>query len=317
MHCRICGNSKDNTSYQAREMMFGLRETFNYFECSQCKCLQIAEFPEDMSAYYPENYYSFGAYSGDKFLGFKGSIKKKQYQWSALGGATYRNTLGKLIGKKEYAIFKELKVTKDTRILDVGCGNGRNFLYPLAEVGLKNLLGCDPFLANDLKYPNGLEIKKAEIFDIAGTWDIITYHHSFEHLPNPKQHFKKIVELLAPNGVCIIRIPTTSSYAWKHYRENWVQLDAPRHFFLYSEESMEILAQEAALDLYKIEDDATHFQFTGSEKYMKDIPLSAPKQRGFKKSLQRKLTNFKLNRKAKRLNKKGAGDQSAFYFRKK
>jgi len=36
-----------------------------------------------------------------------------------------------------------------------------------------------------------------------------------------------------PGGWCVIRIPTVSSFAWEHYREQWVQLDAPRHFFLH------------------------------------------------------------------------------------
>ena len=41
-------------------MMFGLREEFGYFQCSSCNCLQIDEFPKDISKYYStENYYSF------------------------------------------------------------------------------------------------------------------------------------------------------------------------------------------------------------------------------------------------------------------
>ena len=315
--CRVCLNSEGNTSYRAKEMMYGLREEFDYFECVGCGCLQIVEFPEDMSKYYPSDYYSFDEYEGRKFKGIKGAIKKKQYAWSALGGSFFQATFGKLIGKKEYKIFKGLGVDQNTRILDVGCGNGRNFQYPLAEVGFRNLLGCDPFLKSEINYSNGLKIKKAQVFDIDGKWDIITYHHSFEHLPNPKDHLRKVHELLDDEGICIVRIPTVSSYAWEHYREKWVQLDAPRHFFLHSNESMELLAKEAGFNIYKIEDDANHFQFIGSEKYLNDIPLSAPKQKGILASLKRKWNNQRFGRKAKRLNRMGKGDQSAFYFRKK
>tara|TARA_R110002049_G_scaffold13550_14_gene59038 strand:+ start:399 stop:1358 length:960 start_codon:yes stop_codon:yes gene_type:complete len=315
--CRVCNNTEGNNHYRAKEMMYGLREEFDYFECANCGCLQIVDFPADMSKYYPGDYYSFYQYDGKKFEGLKGAIKKKQYALSALGGLSFWSTIGKLIGKKEYRIFSQLNVNRETRILDVGCGNGRNFQYPLAEIGFKNLLGCDPYLPDDIHYPNGLEIKKSEVFEVEGKWDMITYHHSFEHLPNPKEHFKKVHELLDDDGVCIIRIPTVSSYAWEHYKEKWVQLDAPRHFFLHSNKSMTLLAEELGFDLYKIDDDANHFQFTGSEKYLNDIPLSAPKDKGILSSIKRKWKNYKYNKKAKRLNRLGKGDQSAFYFRKK
>ena len=42
-------------------MMFGYRETFTYFQCNLCRCLQIAEMPQDMSRYYPQDYYSFSS----------------------------------------------------------------------------------------------------------------------------------------------------------------------------------------------------------------------------------------------------------------
>ena len=57
--CRICGNAEGNHAYDVREMMFGTRETFRYFQCGRCHCLQIARIPDDMSRFYPGNYYSF------------------------------------------------------------------------------------------------------------------------------------------------------------------------------------------------------------------------------------------------------------------
>ena len=76
--CRICNNDKHNTQVIAREMMFGFRDEFSYFKCNICNCLQIAAFPDDMSKYYPENYYSFNEYKGNIFNGFSGLLKKKE-----------------------------------------------------------------------------------------------------------------------------------------------------------------------------------------------------------------------------------------------
>src|SRR5882757_7251102 len=57
--CKICGNSALNIPFTAREMMFGLRDEFEYFECSSCGCVQISEIPTNMEPYYPTKYYSF------------------------------------------------------------------------------------------------------------------------------------------------------------------------------------------------------------------------------------------------------------------
>ena len=43
--CRICDFSGDSPVYTVREMMYGLRDEFDYFQCAQCQCLQILEFP--------------------------------------------------------------------------------------------------------------------------------------------------------------------------------------------------------------------------------------------------------------------------------
>lgn len=311
--CRICGNTENGTSYQAREMMYGLRETFSYFQCGNCKCLQIVEIPKDMTSYYPVDYYSFSIYDGKKFKGLRGKVKIFQYKNSVLGSKLFKS----LFGIKEYEIFDGLHVHINSRILDVGCGNGHNFLYPLAEGGFKNLLGCDPFLSESIRYCNGLTVERSDIFDIGGSWDIITYHHSFEHLPNPKDNLKKIFDLLAEDGICILRIPTVSSYAWEHYRTNWVQLDAPRHLFLHSVESIETLADSVNMKLEKVVYDSNHFQFIGSEQYIKDIPLSVKKKKGLLASLKRTITKSNYQRKAYQLNRSGRGDQAAFFLRKK
>jgi 2-polyprenyl-3-methyl-5-hydroxy-6-metoxy-1,4-benzoquinol methylase len=315
--CKICGNSDENVQYIAKEMMYGMKDEFVYFECNVCHCLQIQEFPKDMSKYYPDNYYSFGKYNSGKFKGIFGSIIRKQYSFVINGGKFLRKIIALVTGDNNYSIFQGLGVNKNTKILDVGCGNGRSFLYPLAEIGFKNLLGCDPYLKTPFKYSNGLQIMNSKIYDVKGIWDIITYHHSFEHIDDPKENIRIVSELLAPNGVCIIRIPTVSSFAWEHYRTNWVQLDAPRHYFLHSVKSMQTLAEIANLELYKTVYDSTYFQFSGSEKYLNDIPLYAPRPRGLIKFIQRKFKKSQFRMRAKQFNYECKGDQAAFYFRKK
>ena len=314
--CRICQNSIGNTAYRTREMMYGLRDEFDYFQCSVCNCLQIAEFPLNMSRFYGDSYYSFNAYDGKKFKGPLGSIKRVLYTKMITGRPMVKRLVGLFTGPNDYGIFDGMDVSSDTRILDVGCGNGRSFLYPLAEIDFKHVQGCDPYLKEPIVYRNGLRINNTSIHNMCEAFDTITYHHSFEHIEDPLENLEKAFSLLSEGGVCIVRIPTVSSFAWEHYRTDWAQLDAPRHFFLHSIESMRLLAKKSGFELTNVVYDSTHFQFSGSEKYRNDTPLSAPRIKGIFKFVERKLKKFQYTRMAERLNREKKGDQACFFLKK-
>ena len=95
MICKVCGNSEDNKSFQIREMMFGYRDEFTYFECSKCGCLQIAKIPQNMGKYYPAKYYSFKKGKSNNFI--KQLLKRKKDEYALfkrgiIGKALYVNT---------------------------------------------------------------------------------------------------------------------------------------------------------------------------------------------------------------------------------
>ena len=56
--CKICGEKCIVAAYKVKEMYFGTKDEFTYYECGDCGCLQISVFPENVASYYPENYYS-------------------------------------------------------------------------------------------------------------------------------------------------------------------------------------------------------------------------------------------------------------------
>ncbi|MBV5336615.1 MAG: class I SAM-dependent methyltransferase, partial [Deltaproteobacteria bacterium] len=112
-----------------------------------------------------------------------------------------------------------------------------------------NLLGADPYLDADIQYKNGLKVLKKELHQIDGPFDLISLHHVFEHIDEPLKLLREAAARLAPLGVLLIRIPLADSKAWETYRQNWVQLDAPRHVYLHTHKSISLLAKEAGLHI--------------------------------------------------------------------
>jgi len=127
---------------------------------------------------------------------------------------------------------------------------------------------------------------------------------------------KDLHRLLKENRYILIRIPTVSSHAWRHYRENWVQLDAPRHLFLHSVKSLKHLAETNGFELIKVVYDSTEFQFVGSELYLRNIPLKAHCGKNIKNTLFNKDEIDEYRKKAEALNQMNDGDQACFILYK-
>lgn len=124
--------------------------------------------------------------------------------------------------------------------------------------------------------------------------------------------------LLRTGGHCVIALPTASSHAWRHYGVDWVQLDAPRHFYLHIIASMERLAQDAGFEVLGSEYDSGAIQFWGSEQYRRDIPLTDPRSYSVNPS-QSIFSAAQVEdyvRQARDLNALRQGDQVMFYLRR-
>ena len=314
--CKICRSESEAEEYSIREMMFGFKDVFQYFECPDCGCLQIASVPSDIEKYYDsKNYYSFT--HKQNWLNF--NLKRERAKFYMNGGGLIGQIISKKKPSKAFEAIGKLAPARSAKMLDVGCGGGE-ILYLLSKIGYTNLLGIDPYIDKNVQFENGLEIKKIDISDLdpALKWDIIMLHHVFEHIINPLETLASIKERLNPSGVAMIRIPTVSSYAWQHYRENWFQVDAPRHSFLHSRKSMEILAEESGLIIKDYYYDSSAMQFWASEQYLRDIPLMSEKSY----AQNRKGSIFSPGQirefvaKSEKLNNEGQGDQMVFILAK-
>ena len=315
--CKVCGNSINNKFYQVKEMQLGLREMFTYMECANCGCLQLKDIPADLGKYYPnENYYSFN-------LGLDIKDKPDALRKIKASYLLYKKNLllgGLLsIGYKAPDYFSWMKIPGikfNDSILDVGTGNG-GLLANLFKNGFTNLTGIDPFINSDHDY-GSVKVLKKDIYEMEGQFDYIMLHHAFEHMDEPLKVLFRLNELLKHNRYLLIRTPMMGNYSWKKYKENWMDIDAPRHIIIHSVESMKILAANAGFIVKQIVFDSNYMSFIGSEQYQKDIALPDPNSYSVNKEAagfsKEQIEQFK--KKAVEINKQQQGDQAAFYLYK-
>ncbi len=287
--CRICNIENNHPTFIGREMMFGTREEFEYFQCNACGCLQLKDIPKNLGKYYPSDYTPYALPEATKQgRNWFTRILQKQRCRTALFGKHYKvNSILKLIVDLPNALYESPNEVSsvdriisraglksfDAPILDVGCGIYSYWLASLEELGFTELLGVDPLIPGDQNY-GCIRITMSELCDVPGKFSLITLHHSLEHISNQEATLIQIEQHLMPDGVCVIRIPIIPSRVWEEYGTNWVELDTPRHLYLHSLKSLILLANNAGLEVFDIQYDTTAFEFYGSEMYARGIPLT-------------------------------------------
>ncbi len=304
--CRVCGGAIAST-LDVREMMFGTRELFRYERCGTCGCLQIAEIPADVARFYPSDYYSFAVKPPDALKRFRRRLKRRpilaapQPIAKLLRSAFPRDGL--------LHLYREIGVRTTDRILDVGTGSGEHVLA-LRDAGVAGAVGLDPFIAADIMDEGRVLVHKRELGAMSDSFDLVTFHHALEHVPDQVASLTHARARLAPKGRVLVRVPSVSSWAFEHYKTDWVNLDAPRHFCLHSHESMRVAAQRAGLVVDRLWCDSTAMSFMGSEQYRQDMPLMDPRSfaRTRHGSLFSPAERTEFERRAQALNRELRGD---------
>jgi SAM-dependent methyltransferase len=339
--CRVCGNAGGNRLHRAREMFAGTREEFTYVECAACGTLQLRDVP-DLARYYSDDYYSFRADSDahdDADASLRRRLRRRLGAFTRRRIAAYlcarrgtlgaaRHPLGWLASRVRAKQARDFPAyLRDTRlrlnfsprsaILDVGSGAGATLLL-LRGFGFRDLTGIDPFLDADIVYDAGTRVLKTELSDLKREFDLVLANHSIEHVAAPRAALAEINRLLRRGHYAVVRTPVVAR-AWESYKTDWVQLDAPRHLFIFNAATFIALASDAGFSVDEVRYDSTAFQFWGSELYARDIPLSDARSY-FANPDGSIFSRAQINaweEGAQALNARGEGDQAIFYLRKK
>jgi SAM-dependent methyltransferase len=238
-----------------------------------------------MGRHYPQNYYSFTA--------------SKQ---------SLRQRLRSLLRKTTAPDWLR-HVSKTASIIDLGCGRGA-LLHEMHGYGFRRLRGYDPYLPASSNSAGGIMISNERP---EGFFDVVMMHHSLEHVPDPKAALRDALTLLAPAGELIIRVPLRQGEPWRRYGKDWVHLDPPRHYHLWTFAGFRRMAAEVGLEIAHHGFDTTLYSFAGSELIANDIPIQEGERSNLKRFSAEQLARW--DRRARELNASGDGDSAWFVLR--
>ncbi len=315
--CAVCGAWGGHRPHRALERIFYSGRTFSYRECDSCGSLWLTEPPDDLDRYYPSGYYSFTSVQPHEST--LRSAAQRLFVRGVLSRAATARAVFVVTNRMRIRIEPWVRllggVPLESAILDIGCGSGGR-LQTLRRVGFTNLTGIDAFLPEDAgKAASGMGVtlRRGTVEEVTGSFDLVMFHHSLEHMNDPSGVLRAARRLLTPGGAIIVRVPLAQTFAWRCYGMSWVQVDAPRHQFLFSEKGFRLLAQQVGLAVRAVAYDSNAFQFWGSELHLRGIPVrqhdgaaGAPIDQFSRRELAR------FEQRARQLNRRKDGDQAAF-----
>jgi SAM-dependent methyltransferase len=136
---------------------------------------------------------------------------------------------------------------KPGRVLDVGCGDG-DFLAALKQRGWE-VHGVEPSpAAAALARGKGVAVHEGELASTdfpAGSFDVVTFWHVLEHLPEPLVELAAARRLLRDDGLLVVEVPNSASVTFRLCREHWFPLSVPRHFQHFTSTTLRALLQKA------------------------------------------------------------------------
>lgn len=269
------------------ELMFGTGEKFSFAICASCGTHWLEDVPSDLSPYYPHDYYSV-ATDPDVVFGspivqqLTRTVGRSALFGSGLIGATPAWLATHCVPHKQLrnlmALYRGVRAGglphgRYTRVLDVGCGSGIA-IGAVALAGVHRPHGIDPFAHSGRSLEVGGVLEKTSLSQVSERYDLICFHHSFEHVLDPEADLRKALSLLTPGGRVLVRMPTVSSLAYERYGADWIQLDPPRHTVLFSRIGMHKLAERVGAVIVSTHDDSNSFGFWGSEQIRAGISLA-------------------------------------------
>lgn len=233
LRCLACGAGRAEPWATARDTEYCTGDgAFAFHRCLACDALFIDPVPRDrLEVIYPANYYAFGTEDDSPVFRVK--------RW--LDARLFRRLLRALPGQR-------------LRALDVGGGSGEVLSTLKAlDARVHHTVVVDPAPgARAGAEARGHEYVQARIEDFVTDtpFDLVLMLNVIEHVERPGAVLERARAMLSPHGVVVIKTPNHDSLDARLFRHhNWGGYHCPRHWVLFSRESIVALAGRAGLSV--------------------------------------------------------------------
>ncbi len=191
---------------------------------------------QEIKAYYPPTYHGDTVRTIEAFL--SGELQRSR-SWK---------------GEEEKVDLVQRFVDKG-RILDVGCADGK-FLWAL-DPEKWDRTGVDfaePTVRLVKEKIRDLTLIEGDLFSDKlpeNSFDVITFWHVLEHLPQPRAVLERTHRLLRPGGWLFISLPNFNSLQARLFQRHWYSFDVPRHLYHFAPRPLNLLLEETGLKVRK------------------------------------------------------------------
>lgn len=189
------------------------------------------------------------------YLGSNGHIGEGHYEASRMHGEAPPSIEAWLRDaatddERRFRMLHPLLINRN--LLDFGCGAG-GFLN-LARSVASEVVGVEPemrvreYWGTRLALHSGLD-------QVHKKFDLVTAFHVVEHLSDPREVLRILSQYLAPGGRLVIEVPNADDALLTVYKSNEFQRFTywSQHLFLFNNQTLQMLAQQAGLRLLAVE----------------------------------------------------------------
>jgi 2-polyprenyl-3-methyl-5-hydroxy-6-metoxy-1,4-benzoquinol methylase len=249
--CKVCLSGTLELKYfNTSDYLFGVKGIFNYSACTNCNSFQIdKEFTDVEISHFYKNYFTHES----SVVALKNNNLKVLI--NKLLNKLYSYTLTRLLIDFLIPRYSRKRLfidnSRNLKILDYGCGNGRQMIT-LKENG-HDTIGLDfDLLALSSARKNGLNVKHVSDLTSNEKFDVISLLNVIEHLSAPENVIIQLGGNLNDQGLLIIETPNAQSFLSRKLMSKWRGLEVPRHLQVFSNEGLNILLERCGFKLTKV-----------------------------------------------------------------
>ncbi len=243
--CLLCGSPGQPAHTGLRDRLFGAPGEWDLHRCGNRDCglywLNPMPVSKDIAAAY-ERYYTHDSRTEDDV--------NSRGRWEKLLRRLHQIVLDltSIARARRAALDLYLHDARPGRVLDVGCGQGRQLLRLKAMGWEVEGQEIDPDAGAHHLEDGDIRVYRARLEDLGlpeGRYDAIVMNHVIEHAVDPPALLRECRRLLKQEGQLVVVTPNTGSLGHRLFGPHWRPLEPPRHLFLFSDRNLPDLARKA------------------------------------------------------------------------